>query len=953
MRERVKTRWNLFRGREFSRYRTEVNRSNRLAMRVLAYSGVPLSIANILAQSIIRGLSPLSLQGSWLLAYFVILVVVEHFLPEDYPHATALIYLIEAPVLIVSILLGTVWDPDHQALTFMMFLMAMPVFILDRPLRLSLVTFAWSAVFYAACLLVKNPATFRGDFFHLLEFFLAAEALTYVSLTVRMEALRNLMQARYTLAHDELTGAKNRRALEDSLDLYLGKPMMVFLGDLDQLNLYNDFYGHDTGNEILVCYAGTLGRVFGERDTYRYGGDEMLCFGMGYSEEEGLERIDRCREELRGRSFDGHIINLSCSFGYVTGAPETAAELHDMVRLADIYAHQARARGRDQTVGGPFDADHLREGIVASNMSTHAQSYEMNSLTGLPSMSFFVNRAEELLLHVAEQEAEPVVGFFNLIQFRDFNDAFGYAQGDRLIRFTAGLLRKFFPSRHVCYITGSRFGIVCYRAEVEPGLSGVNRALADYKPGFPIRSKAGFAAYRKGDSVISLLDKAKAAHDSIYERKDRFWRFYDARLDEENRFHQYIVSHLDEAIEKGWIQAYYQPIVRAVTGKVCNEEALARWDDPRYGFLSPMDFIPILEENRLLWKVSLHMVREVLKGFRLRREAGVPIVPVSVNLSRYDFEQWDMVNEISHLVDASGFPRSMLKIEITESALMSNPEMLKQEVNRFREAGFAVWMDDFGSEYSTLNLLQDLEFDLIKIDMQFMRNFVAGERNRIIVSDIVDMARRMGISTLIEGVETREQFFLLRQMGCERLQGFLFNRPRPQSYIIRRATSGTGLHFENSEQADYFKAMGRIDLSAPLSGAESVEAFSQAHELPAGVLEERTGGLLCVRSNAPFLEMLERLGLAEDNAADLAVVNPLTVQRENPGDMTAELKGRPLRPPEALSAAVEKCRAGEEWSAAFLEHGGRKYAFYLRKVARDGVTGALAMLAVVLPADPE
>jgi EAL domain-containing protein (putative c-di-GMP-specific phosphodiesterase class I) len=155
-----------------------------------------------------------------------------------------------------------------------------------------------------------------------------------------------------------------------------------------------------------------------------------------------------------------------------------------------------------------------------------------------------------------------------------------------------------------------------------------------------------------------------------------------------------------------------------------------------------------------------------------------------------------MVQAISDLVDASGFPRSMIRIEITESAFMKNQEFLKREVARFRESGFQVWMDDFGSEYSTLNLLQDLDVDLIKLDMQFMRSSSDSGKNLIIVSSIIDMAKQMGVATLVEGVESEEHLGILRAMGSDKLQGFLFGRPIPLDNIIDLTNDGNYIPFE-------------------------------------------------------------------------------------------------------------------------------------------------------------
>ena len=192
----------------------------------------------------------------------------------------------------------------------------------------------------------------------------------------------------------------------------------------------------------------------------------------------------------------------------------------------------------------------------------------------------------------------------------------------------------------------------------------------------------------------------------------------------------------------------------------------------------------MLEKEQLIYNLTLYVVRRVVRDFAWLERQGVPLVPVSVNLSRTDFVKTDMVSEITRIVDDAGYSHRLLNIEITESAFSEDQGRLKAEVDRFRAAGFAGGMDDFGSEYSTLNLLERLNFDLIKVDMQFMRNFTTGGKNAIILSDIIGMCRRLGITTLVEGVETEEQYTVLRQLGTDKLQGYLFSRPVELSELV-------------------------------------------------------------------------------------------------------------------------------------------------------------------------
>ena len=264
-----------------------------------------------------------------------------------------------------------------------------------------------------------------------------------------------------------------------------------------------------------------------------------------------------------------------------------------MIQLADIYAHMAGQHGGEGVEGGAFDQKSLHDGIIASHVTTRASDGEFNKLTGLPTLSYFVSRIDELL-PILNMERQPVLGFIRLSQLRDYNSRLGYTQGDRLIAKTGELLRASFDQRHVCYIAGGHFAVLCFKDEAQAAMERLDAGLREYAPGFADLCQAGFAEYTGRESIVSLLDKAKEAEASIHHQRGKLLRFYDTQLDEQSRFTRYIVEHVDEAIEKGWLQVYYQPIARSLTAEVCNEEALSRWDDPTYGFLTPDRFIPVL-----------------------------------------------------------------------------------------------------------------------------------------------------------------------------------------------------------------------------------------------------------------------------------------------------------------------------------------------------------------------
>ena len=291
---------------------------------------------------------------------------------------------------------------------------------------------------------------------------------------------------------------------------------------------------------------------------------------------------------------------------------------------------------------------------------------------------------------------------------------------------------------------------------------------------------------------------------------------------------QYIQTHIDEALEKGWIRLYYQPVVRALSRTLAGYEALARWQDPVRGLISPAAFIPALEEIHAIHKLDLYMVDQICSLYGPRNDLGFPTVPISFNLSRLDFFDCDIHAEISRRVDRAGVPHGNLAIEITESVFVQDMSVIAPILDQFRQDGYSLWMDDFGSGYSSLNVLKDYAFDTIKLDMEFLRRFT--DRAKVIVESVIRMAKDLNIQTLAEGVETEAQAEFLRNIGCSLLQGFLFSKPfeMTREKVVQK---DLGLIHETPEVRKYFDRAAQVDLltDTPLALVEFRQNTAKEH----------------------------------------------------------------------------------------------------------------------------
>lgn len=271
----------------------------------------------------------------------------------------------------------------------------------------------------------------------------------------------------------------------------------------------------------------------------------------------------------------------------------------------------------------------------------------------------------------------------------------------------------------------------------------------------------------------------------------------------------FIKKNYKKAIECQEIRVFYQPVIRTFSKKLCSFEALARWIAPEVGILCPDEFIPVLEKERVVHHLDVAILRQVCARLRKSIDNGETPIPVSVNLSRLDFTLCDIFSVADEVVSEYRIPHDFIYFEITESVMAKEQELLKGIVDTFRSAGYQIWMDDFGNAYSSLNSLKELSFDELKLDMCFLRPF--NLRSKRIATAIIEMAKSIDIHTLVEGVETEEQFSYLRNIGCEKVQGYYFGRPMPYEEslsLLRR----NGIGIEAPDERQYYDDIGRVNV---------------------------------------------------------------------------------------------------------------------------------------------
>lgn len=581
---------------------------------------------------------------------------------------------------------------------------------------------------------------------------------------------------------------------------------------------------------------------------------------------------------------------------------------------------------------GAFGNEALREQHVQ-------RSSYYDALTGLPSTGYFFELADMRKSSGAHGGKGLAFMYANLTGMRFFNRKHGYARGDELIRAVARILAARFGNDNCGYLGQGCFAFVVQSKGVNDALHHVFNDCRELNDGRSLPLRVGVYVDEEAEMEASAaLDKARVACDACPHARISTYRIFSDAMIKAEDDRQYIIDNLDRALSEGWVQVYYQPIVRASNGRVCDEEALARWIDPVRGFLSPGEFIPVLEEARLIYKLDLYVLDQVLQKMRLFNEKGLFIVPSSINLSRSDFEMCDMVDEVRRRVDKAEVAREMITIEITESTIGNDFDYMREQVRRFQKHGFSVWMDDFGSEYSSLDNLQRIPFNLIKLDMGFMREFNKNEKSHIILTELVRMAIDLGVDTVAEGVETQEQVDFLRQIGCSKLQGFYFSKPNSQEEILRRYENGTAIGFENPDESSYFSALGRINLYDLSSVArDDRESYGRYFDsLPMAVIESDDEGCAITRCNSAYRDFLTKI-------AGVDAVG----KRMNYASEGSKLGAGYLH-------ALRKCaREGGLVVVDELLGNGMAIHGLVRRVAQNHVTGTVAMVEAVLSVTDE
>ncbi len=407
--------------------------------------------------------------------------------------------------------------------------------------------------------------------------------------------------------------------------------------------------------------------------------------------------------------------------------------------------------------------------------------FQYDRLTGLYSKEFFYQKAREIL--DANPDREYTIVCSNIENFKLYNDALGREAGDRLIKDNAAGLQMSIGDEGICGRYGAdRF--MCMqeseqeRAEREHIFGGAASCLNENIENVYVK----WGIYEIKDRTVpvdKMCDRAFLAADSIKGQYNRAFAVYDDTLRNKLLREKAITDAMGKALEEGQFVVYYQPKYSLSDECMIGAEALVRWIHPEWGMMSPGEFIPLFEKNGFIPRLDKKIWEQVCAHIHCWKEKGYPGLPISVNVSRADILQSHVVNTLLDITHKYGVDPAYLHLEITESVYAENPDQIFSTVDQLRKLGFTIEMDDFGSGYSSLNMLDQMKLDILKLDMNFVRNELAKPANQSIMPFIISMAHWLNLSVVAEGVENQTQVDRLREIGCDFVQGFFFAKPMP------------------------------------------------------------------------------------------------------------------------------------------------------------------------------
>lgn len=427
--------------------------------------------------------------------------------------------------------------------------------------------------------------------------------------------------------------------------------------------------------------------------------------------------------------------------------------------------------------------------IVAVRKTTRVLYTDV--LTGGYNWLYFEKKGNSLLKKRSASENRYAIIHLKLRKYRSYCTCFGVKEGEVLIeKCYASLKKQLKHGELLVHRENAEFDLLLKGVDKSTAVTRIETmeaALNAVSPNIKLYYGVGVYLTQKGDRDIEqLCNNAMLACDMLGEESENKIAFFDVELNNQRIWERKVEDDLDRALTNKEFQVYLQAKIQTKKETLAGAEALVRWIHPEDGFIPPNKFIPILEKNGFITKLDDYMLEEVAALQAKWIAQGRKIVPISVNVSRAHFTRSDLAERIAAIVDKYHVPHDVIELELTESAFFDDKKLLLDTVKKLRDSGFCVSMDDFGAGYSSLNSLKEMHIDVLKIDADFFRGVDEQERGQLIVSEVIDLAKKLDMKIVAEGIESREQVDFLTEQECDLIQGYFFAKPMPAEEFAQK-----------------------------------------------------------------------------------------------------------------------------------------------------------------------
>lgn len=482
--------------------------------------------------------------------------------------------------------------------------------------------------------------------------------------------------------------------------------------------------------------------------------------------------------------------------------------------------------------------------LKQANEKISSLAYD-DAITGGRNINYFREMASRAIW---ENDSIPyLVARFDVVNFRYINEAYGHARADDLLRIIGEEGARVFHGNEICSrINADQFVLLAKNdKEYEKKCENMTAKINDRSRGagikFPIRLKWGVYQLRKDDQDIGIIvDRANAARKTLSGDEKVLTVIYSDKILGQLYKNKQIESEMETAMRNGEFRVFIQPKWDIVHDRVCGGEALVRWIKEDGSMVYPDEFIPIFEKNGFIEKLDMFMLEEVCKQQRHLIDENKMIYPISVNQSRVLMHNPEYVNQVSKILKRYRIPNGYIELEVTETVFLDQRKLMITTMNQLKKMEVQLSMDDFGSGYSSLNMLKDIPFDVMKIDRGFFSESTTSSSSILILRKIIEMAEGLGISVLCEGVETKEQVDLLRELGCYYVQGYFYSKPIPAEEYMQKYCcdmENGKLYYEtlyqNERTARQERSLREEEAVHAGSAKSAVEFFKKVYVAPA------------------------------------------------------------------------------------------------------------------------